>query len=81
MNAYYVESGWKTGIVAANSALHALKIAEATALHKVGRKVLVLKIERTTLTSEVLDLVKKGPGRILPASIFRSVALLVNPEK
>lgn len=79
MNAYYVQSGWRSGLVAANSSLHALKIAESTDLHKVGRKVKVYRVERTTLSSEIVELVKAGPGRILLPSLFRYTPLLLQP--
>lgn len=77
MNAFYVESGWRTGIVLAKNPIHAIKVAVDTNLHKAGDPIVCLKIEKSLLSNEVLDLVKKGPGRLFLPSFFRTQALLI----
>ena len=80
MNAYYIESGWRTGIVAAISSLHALEVAVDTGLHKVGNTVSCHRVELSSLTKEIADIVRMGPGRVIAPSLFRMSALLIKPN-
>lgn len=77
MNAFYVESGWRTGIVIAKNPIHAIKVAVDTKLHKAGDPIVCLKIEKSVLSQQVLELVKKGPGRLFLPSFFRTEPLLI----
>ena len=71
MNFYYLRSGFKVGVVVARNKIHAIEVAVETGLHKTGRSVICLEIDRTTLSYEVLKLARLGSGRILMPSIFR----------
>ena len=77
MNAFYVESGWRTGIVIAKNPIHAIKVAVDTKLHKAGDPIVCLKIEKSVLSQQVLELIKKGPGRLFLPSFFRTEPLLI----
>jgi len=77
MNAFYVESGWRTGIVLAKNPVHAIKVAVDTNLHRTGNPIICLRIEKSLLSSEILELVKKGPGRLFLPSFFRTQPLLI----
>jgi hypothetical protein len=80
MNVYYIQSGWRSGIVIARNNLQAMEVAIETKLHKIGRTYTCLRVDKNSCGKEILELIHCGPARILPASIFRSKTVAVKPN-
>ncbi len=77
MSVYYIQSGWRTGLVIARSSLHALQVAIDTGLHKTGNDFKCFRVNKETLNESVIRLIPHGPGRLLMPSLFRLEPLLL----
>lgn len=80
MRIFYIESGWKSGLVIARNEIHSIHIATKTGLHKTGNWIVCLPVDQRTLDFEIASMVELGSGRILLPSLFRRKPMLIMCE-
>lgn len=80
MKFFYIQSGWKSGMVVARNKMHAIHVASETGLHKMGTALVCLEVDENTLSRSVQRLAERGSGRVLMPSLFRLYPVLLKDE-
>jgi len=77
MTFFFIQSGWRCGLVIARSEIHAIHVATKSGLHRTGNRIACLPIEEDTLNDAFINLLQYGAGRVLMPTLFRREPILI----